>query len=88
MTVDDRLLYETRVRTRLAVSAAAGVLLVVAAVVQLTGPHTKVDELTVDLISAHKRFPLDVIGSVINALGLFAVAATLGFLFRDAGTQA
>jgi uncharacterized membrane protein (Fun14 family) len=82
MTADDRLLYETRVRNRsAALAATAGILLVVAAVVQLAGPHTKVDELTADLIYAHKRFPLDVIGSLINAIGLLAVGGTLVFLF-------
>ena len=65
MTADDRLLYETRVRSRAAVVAAfAGALMVIAAIVQLAGPHTKVDELTLDLVTAHKRFPLDVIGAV------------------------
>jgi hypothetical protein len=73
--------YEGRVRMRYAVlSAAAGVLTIAAAAVQLSGPHTKIDELTLDLIVAHKRFPLDVIGSVINAAGLIAFAVTVGFL--------
>jgi hypothetical protein len=73
--------YEQRVRPRHAVLAiAAGVLVVGAAAVQLSGPHTKVDELTLDLITAHKRFPLDVIGSVINACGLIAFALTVNFL--------
>lgn len=82
MTADDRLLFETRVRNRsAALAATAGILLVVAAVVQLAGPHTKVDELTADLIYAHKRFPLDVIGALINAIGLIAVGGTLAFLF-------
>lgn len=82
MSVDQQLLYESRVRMRMAVVAAlAGILLVAAAAIQLTGLHTKVDELTLDLITAHKRFPIDVVGAVINGAGLFAVAATLSFLF-------
>ncbi len=81
MDTDERLLYEARVRMRQAIVAvAAGVLLVVAAVLQLAGPHTKVDELTLDLITAHKRFPLDLIGSVLNGIGLCAVAGTLSYL--------
>ncbi len=80
--VDDQLLYESRVRTRQAVLAAvAGLLLVLAAAIQLTGPHTKVNELTLDLITAHKRFPIDLIGAIVNGIGLAAVAATLSFLF-------
>jgi hypothetical protein len=82
MTVDDQLLYEARFRMRGAIVAgAAAVLMIVASVVQLSGPHTKIDELTLDLITVHKRFPLDLIGATINAFGLFALAATLSFLF-------
>ncbi|MGI8904197.1 MAG: hypothetical protein ACR2IP_11210 [Solirubrobacteraceae bacterium] len=82
MTTDERLIYEARVRMRQAVVAGlAGVLLVVAAVVQISGPQTSVNELTLGLITAHKRFPLDLIGAAINAVGLLAVAGTLSFLF-------
>jgi hypothetical protein len=82
---DDRLLYETRVRMRQAVLAAlAAVLLIVAAVIQLVGPHTKINELTLDLIYAHKRFPLDLIGAVINAGGLIVLGGTLSWLFGAA----
>jgi hypothetical protein len=82
MNADERVLYENRVRMRQAVIAAlAAVLLIAAAVIQMSGPHTSVDELTLDLIYAHKRFPLDLIGAVLNGLGLAAVAATLGWLF-------
>ncbi len=62
------------------IAALAGILLVGAAALQLSGPHTKVNELTLDLITAHKRFPIDVIGAVINGIGLCALAATLAFL--------
>jgi hypothetical protein len=82
MTADEQLLYESRVKMRHAVIAAlAGILLVAAAALQLAGPQSKVNELTVGLITAHKRFPLDVIGAVFNGLGLLAVAWTLSFLF-------
>jgi len=82
MNANEQLLYESRVRMRQAgLAAGAAILLVAAAAVQLSGPHTKVNELTLDLITAHKRFPLDVIGAVINGLGLAALAATLVFLF-------
>ena len=85
MSADDRLRYEARVRVRYSVLAAlAGVLLVAAATIQLSGPHVKVDELTADLIIAHKRFPIDVIGSVVNACALLAVAGTLSYLYGAA----
>lgn len=81
MTVDEQLLYESRVRTRQAtIAAVAGLLVIGATAIQLAGPHTKVDELTLDLITAHKRFPLDVIGAIVNALGFIGIALTLSFL--------
>jgi hypothetical protein len=83
MSADDQLLYETRVRSRqVVVAVVAGVLLIVASVVQLGGPHTKVDELTLDLLVANKRFPLDLIASVLNALASLGIAWTLVFLYR------
>jgi hypothetical protein len=82
MNADQQLIYEARVRNRQAIIAAiAGILLIVAAVVQLTGPHTKVDELTIDLIVANKRFPLDLIAAVVNGAGTLAVAWTLNYLY-------
>jgi hypothetical protein len=85
MAADDRLLYEARTRNRQALIAAlAGILLVLAAALQLSGPHTKVNELTTDLIIAHKRFPMDVIASVINAGGMICAAMTLVFLYGAA----
>jgi hypothetical protein len=81
--VDQQVAWEEQVKPRQAVIAsAAAVLLVGAAAIQISGPHTKVNELTLDLITSHKRFPLDLIGAVVNGLGLAALAATLVFLFR------
>jgi len=85
MSVDDRLLYESRVRTRQVVLAvAAAVLLVLAAVIQVTGPHAKVEELTLDLITVHKRFPRDLVGAAINAAGLLSLAGVLSYLYGAA----
>ena len=82
---DEQLAHESRVRQRqTAIAVGAGVLLVLAAAVQLGGAHTKVDELTTDLIVANRRFPLDLIASVINALASLAVAWTLSYLWRCA----
>jgi hypothetical protein len=83
MNVDQQLLYEARVRNRQAIVAvAAGILLVAAAAVQLGGAHTKVDELTLDLITANKRFPLDLIASVINGVASLLIAWTLSYLYK------
>src|SRR5437763_16945445 len=77
-----QLLYEARVRSRMAIVAVlACVLLVGAAAIQLAGPHTSVDELTLDLITANKRFPLDLIAAVVNAVASLLIAWTLVFLY-------
>jgi hypothetical protein len=82
MNPEQQLQYEGRVRNRQAIVAMlAGVLLVVAATLQLAGPHTKVDELTIDLITANKRFPLDLIAAIINGIGSLLVAWTLNYLY-------
>src|SRR5579862_3240722 len=81
MNAEQQLIREARARNRQAIVAGtAAVLLVAAAIIQLGGPHTKVDELTVDLIVANKRFPLDLIAAVVNALGSLAIAWTLVYL--------
>jgi hypothetical protein len=82
MTPDETLQYERRTKMRQAVIAGiAGILLVGAAALQLSGPQSKINEITIGLITEHKRFPIDVIGAVINGLGLCAVAWTLSYLF-------
>jgi hypothetical protein len=81
MSADDRLLYEARVRMRWAVvTGAAGVLILIAAALALTGAHTSVNEETLGLVYVHKRFPLDVIAAVVNGFGLVAFAAAITFL--------
>jgi hypothetical protein len=82
---EQRLVYESRVRTRMAgVAAASGVLLIVASIIQLGGPHTKVDELTLDLLVANQRFPLDLIGAIVTGIAALAAAWTLVYLFDSA----
>lgn len=70
--------YESSVRKRYAgLALAAGVLLVAQAIIQYTGPHTTVSELTLDLLTAHRRFPIDLIGSVLDCAGLITLAVLL-----------
>jgi hypothetical protein len=57
---------------------------VVASAIQLGGPHTKVDELTLDLITANKRFPLDLIAAVVNGIASLLIAWTLTYLYSCA----
>ena len=82
MSVEDRLGYESRLRPRqAAIAAGAAILLIASAVLQLTGPHTTVNELTLALVFEHRRLTLDLIGAVLQAGGWLALASTLWFLF-------
>jgi hypothetical protein len=85
MNTEERLAYEARVRNRqAALAAAAGILLILGVAIQLGGPHVNVSEKTLGLITEHKRFSRDVIGSILTALSLFAVAGTLYWLWGAA----
>jgi uncharacterized membrane protein len=78
----DRVLHELRMRPRFALIAAlGGVLLFAGAVIQSIGPQAKVSELTVQLLVTDRRVGLEILGSVVNALGILALATTLWFLF-------
>jgi hypothetical protein len=82
MTTVDTVSYESRLRPRMGVvSAVAGILLFAAAALQATGPQPKVDEVTVQLLVTNKRGALEVIGALLNGLGLLGLAGTLAFLF-------
>lgn len=85
MAVADPVTYETRMRRRYAVIAALGGFgLFAAAAIQAVGPQPKVAELTVQLLVTNKRGPLEVIGALLNGIGLLGLAVTLTFLFRAA----
>jgi hypothetical protein len=81
MSVEDVLQYESRVRKRQAILAAiAAVLLLISPIMELAGLHPKVNELTLTLIAINQRFPLDLAAALIQAVGLLALASTLGWL--------
>jgi hypothetical protein len=83
MSAEAQLQYEGRVRYRqAAIAIAAGVLVMVASILGLIGPHAKVNELTLGLITDHKRGTLDLIAGVVTACAQVSVAATLVYLFR------
>lgn len=85
MSPEEIVARESRLRPRFAgLAVLAGVCLIIGAVLQLGGPHTKVDELTVDLLTANKRFPLDLIAAVVNGIAALAAAWVLVFLFNSA----
>lgn len=76
---------ESRLRVRQAVIAGlAGTCLLAAAVVEALGPQPKVSELTIELIVTSQRVGLELVGAVINSLGLLGLALTLVFLFDAA----
>lgn len=69
-------------RPRAAVIAGvAGVLLLANAIVSAAGPQPKVGEITVQLITTNKRAGLEVLGAILNGLGILGLAATLVFLY-------
>ncbi|HUE25781.1 MAG TPA: hypothetical protein VMP89_03335 [Solirubrobacteraceae bacterium] len=81
----DRVSQEARLRPRVGlISALGGVMLFAAAALQATGPQPKVNEVTVQLLVTSRRGALEVIGALINGLGLLGLAATLAFLFTAA----
>lgn len=82
MSAEDRVSYERRLGPRFAVVAAlAAIFLMGGSILQLVGPHTKVEELTLDLITESKRVGLDIGGAVLNSLGWLSLAVTMWFLF-------
>jgi hypothetical protein len=66
------------------VSVAAGVLLMIGTILTLTGPHAKVNELTLGLITDHRRQTLDLVSEIIDALADIAIGWTLVFMYRCA----
>jgi len=75
--------YESNVRVRYGVLAfVAALLLVGSQLLQLSGPHANVSELTLDLVFANKRSTVDLIGSVVDMLGLVSLGVLLNWLFQ------
>jgi hypothetical protein len=66
------------------IAGVAGVCLLAAAVVEALGPQPKVSELTLELIVTNQRVALELVGAVINSIGLFGLALTLNFLYDAA----
>lgn len=85
MTTVDHVSRELRLRPRVALlSAGAGVLLFGAIVLESVGTRASVDEVTAQLLAIHDRTGLQILGGVVNGLGMIALAATLAFLFTAA----
>ncbi|MHB8659148.1 MAG: hypothetical protein ACYC91_14555 [Solirubrobacteraceae bacterium] len=83
MNADEQLHYEARMNVPEAVIAAlAGILPVLAVAILLGGPHAKVDEETLGLITANKRVARDILGTAIDGIGYIALGFSLAYLFR------
>jgi hypothetical protein len=66
---------------RYAVIAFCAALLIVGSqLINLSGVHAPVNELTLDLIAASQRSTLDIVGAVVDMLGLVAVGILLYWL--------
>ena len=73
--------YEARLRPRYAVIAFfAGILVVASLLIQEVGYHNSLTEETVQLLTIHRRFPLDIIGAVADAAGLLMTGYALWWL--------
>ncbi|MGC9220396.1 MAG: hypothetical protein ACP5H2_03450 [Solirubrobacteraceae bacterium] len=83
MSAAEQVQYETSVRVRYAgVALLAAVMIVASQLVQLSGVHAPVNELTLDLIAANQRRALDTLGAVMDMIGLGAVGVLLFWLHR------
>jgi hypothetical protein len=83
MTVAEQVQYESRVRFRYGVVAFLAALLIVASqLLNLSGTHAPVNELTLELIAVTQRASLDLLGSILDLVGLVAVGALLFWLHR------
>ncbi len=80
-TVAAQVQYESGVRFRFgALALLAAILLVASQLIQLTGVHAPVNELTLDLIAAAQRRTSDIVGAALDFLGLIAVGVLLYWL--------
>jgi hypothetical protein len=88
MTVAEQVNHESSVRFRYAVIAFCAALLIVGSqLIQLSGVHASVNELTLDLVAANQRATLDVVGATLDMLGLAAVGVLLYWLHRVASAR-
>jgi hypothetical protein len=82
MSVAAQVEYESRVRIKYGgLALFAAVMLVGSQLLQLSGPHASVDELTLDLIYANKRETIDILGALMDMAGLISVGVVLNWLF-------
>ena len=73
--------YEQSLRPRYGVIAfVAGIFVVISLLIQEVGYHNSLTEETIQLITIHRRFPLDIVGAVLDAAGLLLTGYALWWL--------
>ena len=88
-TVSEQVQYESRFRPRFAgIAFAAAVLLVASQLLQLSGSQPPVSEATISLITENSRATIDIIATVADMLGLFALSLLLFWLHRSSQARA
>jgi len=85
MNPEQQLVFESRNRGRqIGFAAAGGVLLMVASIVGLMGPHSPVSEETLNLITENQRSGYDIVATVLNSVAELSFGVTLWYLWRCA----
>jgi hypothetical protein len=88
MDVAAQVSYESAVRFRYAVVAFVAALLIVGSqLINLSGVHAPVSELTLDLIAFNQRASLDIVGACMDTLGLVAIGVLLYWLHTIASAR-
>jgi hypothetical protein len=89
MTPEEQLAFESHQRPRQIVFAAAGgLLLIIASIIGLMGPHSAVSEETLNLITEHHRSGYDIFATILNSLAEISFGITLWFLWRCTRSRA
>ncbi len=89
MTPEEQLVFESRQRPRQIVFAAAGgLLLIIASIIGLMGPHSPVSELTLNLITENHRASYDIFATILNSLAEISFGITLWYLWRCTRSRA
>jgi len=89
MTPEEQLAFESRQRPRQIIFAAAGgLLLMIASIIGLMGPHSAVSEETLNLITEHHRAGYDIFATILNSVAEISFGVTLWYLWRCTRSRA
>lgn len=83
MSPEQQLAFESRQRGRqIAFAVAGGVLLMIASVIGLLGPHSPVSEETLNLLTENHRAGYDIAATILNSVAELSFGVTLWYLSR------